>query len=123
MMMNLQELQTIAHHKLPIKIIVYENDGYLMIKHTQRIGGMLHSSVDGKSGVSLPDFRMLAQDFGFFSCDVWTWDDVKKSLHRFFALREPAMIVFHMDPKQALVPRLMPLPDGSRPRFDQLSPL
>ena len=36
MMMNLQELQTIAHHQLPIKIIIFNNDGYLMIKHTQK---------------------------------------------------------------------------------------
>jgi acetolactate synthase I/II/III large subunit len=37
MMLNLQELQTIAHHKLPIKIIIFNNDGYLMIKHTQKV--------------------------------------------------------------------------------------
>ena len=37
MMFNLQELQTIKHHNLPIKIIVFSNDGYLSIKHTQKI--------------------------------------------------------------------------------------
>ena len=36
MMMNIQELQTIDHYKLPIKIFVFNNDGYLMIKHTQK---------------------------------------------------------------------------------------
>ena len=36
MMMNLQELQTIDHHRLPIKIFIFNNDGYLMIKHTQK---------------------------------------------------------------------------------------
>lgn len=35
MMMNLQEMQTIIHHKLPVKLFVYINDGYLTIKHTQ----------------------------------------------------------------------------------------
>ena len=35
MMMNLQELQTIIQHKLRVKIVIFNNDGYLMIKHTQ----------------------------------------------------------------------------------------
>jgi acetolactate synthase I/II/III large subunit len=34
LMFNLQELQTITHHNLPIKVIVYNNFGYLAIKHT-----------------------------------------------------------------------------------------
>ena len=36
MMMNLQELQTIDHHRLPIKIFIFNNDAYLMIKHAQK---------------------------------------------------------------------------------------
>ena len=35
MMMNLQELQTMMHYELPIKLFIFNNDGYLMIKHTQ----------------------------------------------------------------------------------------
>ena len=53
MMMNLQELQTIAHHQLPVKIIIFNYDGYLMIKHTQKavLGGR-YSGTDKKSGVT-----------------------------------------------------------------------
>ncbi|MFA7322704.1 MAG: thiamine pyrophosphate-binding protein, partial [Dokdonella sp.] len=35
-MMNLQELQTIAHHRLPIKIFVLNNRGYLSIRSSQK---------------------------------------------------------------------------------------
>ncbi|MGP1675915.1 MAG: thiamine pyrophosphate-binding protein [Burkholderiales bacterium] len=35
LMLNIQELQTIAHHRLPIKIFVLNNGGYLAIRHTQ----------------------------------------------------------------------------------------
>jgi len=35
-MMNLQELQTIVQHNLPVKIFIFNNDGYLMIKHFSR---------------------------------------------------------------------------------------
>ena len=123
MMLNLQELQTIVHHKLPIKIIVYENSGYLMLKHTQKIGGFLRAGVDAASGVSCPDFRSLAHAFGIYGGEIYTWEDFRRVIPPFFALKEPALVVYHMDPEQPLVPRLMPLPDGSRPRFDQMSPL
>ena len=34
--LNIQELQTIKHYKLPINIIVLNNDGYLSIRATQK---------------------------------------------------------------------------------------
>ena len=34
--MNLQELQTVLNYRLPIKLFVYNNDGYLSIKTTQK---------------------------------------------------------------------------------------
>jgi acetolactate synthase-1/2/3 large subunit len=37
MMMNIQELHTIVENDLPVKIIIFNNDGYLMIKHTQKM--------------------------------------------------------------------------------------
>jgi len=124
MMMNLQELQTIINYKLPIKIIVYENDGYLMIKHTQKNSGMIHTSVDAASGVGLPDFVKLAHSLGFAACHISTWEDFTSAIPQLFAAQDPALVVYHMDPEQPLVPRLKYiLPDGSRPRFEQMSPL
>ena len=32
MMMNIQELQTIKNYDLPVKIVIFNNDGYLMIQ-------------------------------------------------------------------------------------------
>ena len=60
MMLNLQELQTIAHHQLPIKIFVFNNDGYLMIKHTQNaLFKAGYVGTDKASGVSCPDFTRI----------------------------------------------------------------
>ena len=33
--MNLQELATVLHHKIPVKVFIYNNGGYLTIKQTQ----------------------------------------------------------------------------------------
>lgn len=59
--MNIQELQTIAHHRLPVKIVVLSNSGYLLIRITQRNfqGGRLIGT-DEASGLSCPDLERIA---------------------------------------------------------------
>lgn len=64
LMFNLQELQTIQHLKLPIKVFVLNNQGYLAIKHTQ--DGFLegrHHGV-GEPDLSLPRLSLVASCFG-----------------------------------------------------------
>lgn len=63
-MMNLQELQTIAHHRIPIKIFVLNNRGYLSIRGSQKnfFGRLAGEGPD--SGVSFPDFVAVATAFG-----------------------------------------------------------
>jgi acetolactate synthase-1/2/3 large subunit len=126
MMLNLQELQTIIHHKLPVKIIVYRNEGYLMIQHTQRVGNMPESGVNAESGVSFPDYRRLAQSMGMQACDVRTWMDFKMVMPEFFNSKEPALIQYWMKPRQPLYPKLDPIKnaDGTvtSPRFCDMTP-
>ena len=64
-MMNLQELQTLQHHNLKVKIILLNNDGYLTIAHTHRaLFKNDKPSAVMKSGVSFPNFMKLAEAFG-----------------------------------------------------------
>lgn len=64
-MMNLQELQTVAFNKIPLKICVMNNDGYSCIRTMQnnafrgRVIG-----VDDKSGIGFPNFNKIADAFG-----------------------------------------------------------
>jgi acetolactate synthase-1/2/3 large subunit len=63
--MNLQELQTIIHNKLPAKIVVFNNSGYLLIRHTQKNfmdGRFIGESTD--TGVSFPDMKKIAKAYG-----------------------------------------------------------
>ena len=62
--MNSQELATVMHNKLPIKIFIYNNGGYLTIKQTQQLG--FNSRIMGsnsKSGLSFPDYKKRAQSY------------------------------------------------------------
>lgn len=63
--MNIQELQTVFYHKLPIKIFVLNNQGYMSIKQTQDgfFGGR-HIACDEKSGVSFPEITKIAGAYG-----------------------------------------------------------
>jgi acetolactate synthase-1/2/3 large subunit len=63
MMMNLQELAVVKHHNLPVKMLVFENDGYSMIKGTFANVGKPRRGVDKASGLEMPDFCAVAQAF------------------------------------------------------------
>jgi acetolactate synthase-1/2/3 large subunit len=125
MMLNLQELQTIAHHQLPVKIIVFSNDGYLMLKHTQKAQGMMYAGVDKMSGLSCPSYRKLAYALDIPACDIHSWADAKTAIPQLFAEKGPALVEFFMDPEQPLVPKLgYQMKDGQPvyAQLDELSP-
>lgn len=128
MMLNLQELQTIAHHQLPIKIIIFNNDGYLMIKHTQKaLFSGRYSGSDQKSGVTCPDFSKLAYAFGFPSFQIHTWEEVETIIPQMQAINGPVICEVFTHPEQLFVPKLslVQQPDGSiiSPPIEDLSPL
>jgi len=128
MMMNLQELQTIAHHKLPIKIIIFNNDGYLMIKHTQKaLFEGRYSGSDKKSGVTCPDFSKVAYAFDIPSFQIRTWKDVEVVIPQVQAINGPVICEVFTHPEQPSVPKLslVQQKDGSiiSPPLEDLSPL
>lgn len=128
MMLNLQELQTIAHHNLPVKIIIFNNDGYLMIKHTQKaLFSGRYSGTDRKSGVSCPDFSKIAYAFGFPSFQIRTWEEMEAVMPKVQASHGPVICEVFTHPEQPFVPKLslVPQKDGSilSPPLEDLSPL
>ena len=64
-MMNLQEMETIAYNNLPIKIFVLNNSGYSSIRQTQR--NFFDGNMTGSgfySGVGMPNWEILTKGFG-----------------------------------------------------------
>jgi acetolactate synthase-1/2/3 large subunit len=127
-MMNLQELQTVVGYRLPIKIIIVNNNGYHSIKQTQQ--AYFSDNVFGtnpKDGVTLPDFAALGVALGIMShrvdtMDAWNSDMVQMLLKN----NEPAIIEVVVDPDQMFAPKLAArkLEDGSMlaPSLEYMSP-
>jgi acetolactate synthase-1/2/3 large subunit len=64
-MMNLQELETIRHHQVPVKIFVINNNAYSIIRRRQRdLFRKRIIGTDPDNGVSCPDFSKVATCFG-----------------------------------------------------------
>lgn len=128
MMMNLQELQTIVHHRLPIKLFIFNNDGYLMIKHTQRsLFKSEYVGTDARSGVSCPDFSKLAAAFDIPAFQIRGWDECDDVLARVQQADGPVICEVFMHPEQLFVPKLSVAakPSGElvSPPLEDLSPL
>ncbi|HLG24993.1 MAG TPA: thiamine pyrophosphate-binding protein [Candidatus Nanoarchaeia archaeon] len=63
-MFNIQELQTVVHHSLPIKIFLFNNNSYLSIKAMQDANfGGFHVGSDRESGLTFPDMVSVAKSF------------------------------------------------------------
>jgi len=63
--MNIQEFATIKHNNLPIKVFIFNNNGYLLIRHTQRnfMEGRLFGE-GPETGVWCPDAVKVADAYG-----------------------------------------------------------
>lgn len=114
--MNLQELQTLLTYRLPIKLFVYNNGGYLSIKTTQKsfFGGRFMGS-EASSGVVLPSFEKLSAAYGLPYFKLENNQELDTQLPRIFATPGPTLIEVMLDPFEILGPKAASkkLPDGS----------
>jgi len=84
LMMNLQELQTIVHHQLPVAIFVFENDGYATMRIAQNTHFKREVMSSPRSGMSLPDFGAVANAFGIFKVDWYSQQSIAEALPEIF---------------------------------------
>ena len=111
--MNIQELQTVVHHQLPLKIFVLNNSGYLSMRMTQSgfFGRLTGESAS--SGASLPDMVKVACAYGIPSIRIEREPQLAQ-IDLALAADGPALIDLVLDPNQEFEPRskARQLPDG-----------
>lgn len=106
-MMNLQELQTIAGLNLPIKIFVLNNNGYHSIRQTQH--AYFSDSLmgfDPATGVTLPDFERVAMAFRLPFQRVREVRALNRAIHALLATDGPTLCEVMLDPTQQFSPKL-----------------
>lgn len=106
MMFNLQELETIKYHNLPIKIVIFSNDGYLSLKHTQKnTTKNKYIGVDKKSGLSCPNFKKIGKSFGIRSISIKNWKEFNSKFKKFYNSKGPGICELFMPVNQPFIPR------------------
>lgn len=123
--LNIQELQTIAHYGLNIKIVILANDGYLSIRSSQANFFKRQTGESAASGVSFPDFCKVAAAYGLPSADI-AGEDFHSALAQALAADGPMLINARLDGTQGFEPRMSSrqMPDGSivSPSLEDMHP-
>jgi acetolactate synthase I/II/III large subunit len=104
---NIQELQTIAQNNLPVKIIILNNNGYLLIRLTQnnfQEGRFI--GVDKDSGVSCPDMEKIAHAYGIKFIRILSLDDLDDKLSELINYQGAVICEVMTPPNQLLMPRV-----------------
>ncbi|MCQ2390466.1 MAG: thiamine pyrophosphate-binding protein [Kiritimatiellae bacterium] len=113
--MNLQELQTLLTYRVPMKLFIYNNDGYLSIKTTQKafFGGKFVGA-EPTSGVILPSFEKLAAAYGIPYFRLVNNQELDTKLPKVFGTQGPVLVEVMLDPFEVLGPKAASkrLPDG-----------
>jgi len=125
---NIQELQTIKHYNLPIKLFVWNNHGYLSIRTTQKkfFDGRF-TGVDKDSGVSLPDIKKITEAYGLKYTKIETVEELEGGIQEVLDYDGPIICEVMCQKWQEVVPTLISTKtkDGrivSRP-FEDMYPL
>ena len=121
---NIQELQTIVYNQFPVKLFVWNNEGYLSIRTTQRkffedrfIG------TDKDSGVSFPNLRKIANAYGIKYFKISKIKHLKTTIKKVLEYEGPVICEVMCQKWDSVLPTIgsKKLPDGrliSRPLED-----
>jgi acetolactate synthase-1/2/3 large subunit len=103
--MNIQELQTLKHHRLPVKVLVLDNNGYLSMRTSQ---GNFFKRLVGEgpaNGVSFPDYVKVAQAYGLPAVRL-DGPDFAAGLAQVLATPGPMVCQVVLDDAQQFEPRM-----------------
>jgi acetolactate synthase-1/2/3 large subunit len=106
-MFNLQELQLIGQEHIPMKLFIFNNDGYSMIKISQEnLFDSRYAGSTPSSGITFPTFEKLASAFGLSFTKVTSTKQFETDVAKALSSKNAELIEIVMDPNQKYLPRL-----------------
>ncbi|WP_456089099.1 thiamine pyrophosphate-binding protein [Oribacterium parvum] len=111
--MNLQELQTIIHHKMPLKIFVVNNGGYHSIRQTQNsffgkplVGIGVDSGMDGEgTDLSFPSLEKLAHAYGYPYISIHSNKELSEGIEKTLSQDGPVLCEVFVSLTQQFLPK------------------
>ena len=125
--MNIQELATLQYNKLPVKLFIYNNNGYMLIRHNQHnYMNDRFLGVGPDSGLQTPDFVKVAEAYGIKAVRITKDDNVTSKIREVMDYDGPVVCEVIVQEFAPIVPRIASkvMPDGSLKAadFDDLYP-
>ncbi len=125
--MNVQEFATLAYNHFPVKLFVYQNNGYMLIRHNQ------HNYMEDRflgvgpdSGVQTPDYCKVAAAYGIPGIRISYGDNIEGRIMEVLSAEGPVVCEVMLEQFGPLAPRIASkvMPDGSlkAAEFDDLAP-
>lgn len=125
--MNVQEFATLRYNRLPVKLFVFQNGGYMLIRHNQ------HNYMNDRflgvgpgSGLETPDFCKVAAAYGLDSCELTAEDNLEERFQEILAKDGPFVCQLRVQEFGEIAPKIASrvMPDGSlkAAEFDDLYP-
>lgn len=114
--MNIQELATIKYNNLPIKVFIFNNNGYLLIRHTQN--NFMEGRLMGEgpeTGVWCPDSLKIAEAYGIKGVRIERAEDVEVKIDEIMNYDGPVICDVMTPEWQLIIPRVSSekRPDGT----------
>lgn len=105
--MNLQELQTVIHHRLPIKMFIINNGGYHSIRQTQKnfFGEPLVGVGEDSHDLSFPSMEKLAWAYGYPYTAIRSNEDLGQVLDETLAMEGPVICEIFVTTDQPFEPK------------------
>lgn len=125
--MNIQELATLKYNNIPIKLFIYNNNGYMLIRHNQHnYMNDRFLGVGPDSGLKTPDFVKVATAYGIKSFCIDNSDELENQIDEILEYKGPVVVEIMVQEFAPIIPRIASkvMPDGSLKAadFDDLYP-
>jgi len=120
---NMQELAVIKQHKIPAKIFVVNNDGYMSIKQTQMkfFGGRL-GGVSASTGVYFADIKKIAEAFELPYIKISNNNELDKLMPEVIHNEEAIIVEFMSQDTLDVLPAQAIKPDGIQGGLHEMAP-
>jgi len=104
---NIQELETAARLRLPVKFFVLNNDGYASIRASQRAYfGQANIGCDERTGLTVPNLSKVAASYNIPAIVIENQDNLREEVRRALAMEGPVVVDVHVIPDEMRAPRL-----------------